>query len=614
MTTSVSPSDAAALDAVNADLQRIAQHQSAGRHEAADKMLDSLLATYEGHPRLMHYKGLNLAMMGQRSEGRAMLELVLQNTPDDVLLMVDLGTLQAQDGDLDAAIVQFQTAVDAAPNHALAHANLGAALILKTEFPKAMTHLEKALELDNQILDAHTNLAKVYIRLSRFEQAIDVSYKALSIDPKLVASHIDLAAALFRRERHDASEHHARRALELAPTAAEPWLHLGNTLGAAGRMDEAAEALLKIAKHPSLGVIALTRLVHMRKTKADSPELDLLTEYGKKLDDLDVEQQMSIHFALGKAFDDLGDYSGAFGHFEAGNALTATQYPFDPALNIERSKRMRTIMTPAFIGSCSNNGLTDKAPIFICGMPRSGTTLMDQMFSRHANVQAGGELMGVNRAMFRNAALRGALEPEGNTASLTSDDFARLGEDYIAYLQGEGLKSKFVSDKMPGNHLYIGLMAMALPRAKFLIMRRHPMDCLLSNYMQHFGRNQPFSTDFSNLVSVYNQFNLMAKHWTNVLPDRVREVNYEDVVADSEGQMRSILDFVGLDWSDSILDHTGSTHHVNTASVAQVREPIYTTSVARWHRYGPQLQGLAEALRDHLTVEELQICGAAPKA
>jgi hypothetical protein len=152
-------------------------------------------------------------------------------------------------------------------------------------------------------------------------------------------------------------------------------------------------------------------------------------------------------------------------------------------------------------------------------------------------------------------------------------------------------------------------MAMALPRAKFLIMRRHPMDCLFSNYMQHFGQNQPFSSDFGNLASVYNQFDLMAKHWVALLPDRVREVNYEDVVADPEGQMRSILDFVGLEWSDDILDHTASTHQVNTASVAQVRQPIYNSAVARWRRYGPRLQGLALALRDHLSVEELRAAG-----
>ncbi|MDA3859498.1 MAG: sulfotransferase [Roseovarius sp.] len=609
MATSVSQTKSAELEALNADVKRIAQHQAAGRHGAAGEKIDRLLQTYEGHPRLMHYKGLNLILAGQRKEGLALLEQVVSHESADVMAWVDYGAILAQGGDLDAAIEKFQGAVEMAPNYALAQANLGAALVLKEKYGRAIEHLEKALELDGQILDVHTNLAKAYMRTHRFQQAIDVSYKALSIDPKSVTAHIDLAAALFRIERHDAAEHHARRAIELAPSAAEAWLHLGSTLGASGRLGEAAEALLKIAAQPPVGISALARLVHMRTTRTGSPELELLTQYAKRLDNLQPEQQVSIHFALGKAFDDLGDYPAAIEHFNAGNKINADLHPFDAKGNIERSERMRELTTPEFMARCGGGGLSDLAPIFICGMPRSGTTLMDQMFSRHADVQAGGELNGVNRALARNAPIRAVLEREKDASDLSTDDFSRLGEDYIAYLHAEGLKAEYVSDKLPGNYLYIGLMAMALPRAKFLIMRRHPMDCLFSNYMQHFGQNQPFSSDFGNLASVYNQFDLMAKHWVALLPDRVREVNYEDVVADPEGQMRSILDFVGLEWSDDILDHTASTHQVNTASVAQVRQPIYNSAVARWRRYGPRLQGLALALRDHLSVEELRAAG-----
>ena len=217
-------------------------------------------------------------------------------------------------------------------------------------------------------------------------------------------------------------------------------------------------------------------------------------------------------------------------------------------------------------------------------------------------------------ALSRNRRIRAVLEHEADPAELTADDFARLGEDYVAGLHAEGLRAGYVSDKMPANYMYVGLLAMALPRAKFLIMRRHPMDCLLSNYMQNFGPNQPFSTKFNDLASVYGGFDRLAKHWTTLLPDRVREIPYEAIVADPQARMREIMEFVGLDWSDDILDHTKSSHQVNTASFAQVRQPIYDTAVARWRRYGPLLHDLAVELRDHLTEEELAACGVAPDA
>jgi len=609
MAQSASQIKSAELEALNADLQRIAQHQNAGRHTAAGEMIERLLKIYEGHPRLMHYKGLNLVLEGQRDEGLALLKQVVDHESADVSAWIDYGTVLAQGGDMDAAFEAFQAAVDMTPNFALAQANLGAALVLREDYVQAISHLEKAVELDGKVLGAHTNLSKAYMRMNRFDAAVDVSYKALSIDPKSVSAHIDLAAALFRLERHDASEHHARRALDLAPNAADAWLYLGSALGSAGQMEEAAEALLKIADNPPIGIIALARLVHLRKTKPDSPELALLTRYGEALDILRPEQQATVHFALGKAFDDLADYPKAIEHFNAANALSAKQHPFNREMHVARGEKLRSVVTPDLLKRCSGAGPTEVAPIFVCGLPRSGTTLVDQMFSRHPEMQAGGELKGVNVALSRNAPLRSVLEGDTDSAQLTADDFARLGEDYVAFLRGEGLKGEYISDKLPGNYLYIGLLAMALPRAKFLIMRRHPMDCLLSNYMQNFGPNQTFSTGFENLTVAYTQFDVLVKHWAELLGDRVREVSYEDIVADSEGQMRGILDFVDLDWSDDVLDYTASTHQVNTASVAQVREPIYNTSVARWRRYGPLLKELGAALGDHLNDEEQAALG-----
>ncbi|ASP20589.1 TPR repeat-containing protein YrrB [Antarctobacter heliothermus] len=609
MTSPAAPTDAAAVESVNAELARIARHQNAGRLVEAGASLDHLLAQYPGHPRLVHLKGLNLVRQGQTVEGMAMLDEVMAHQPEDVAVLVDIGTLLAQQGKMDDAREKFQAAVEVAPNYALAHANLGAALVVAKDYVRAIQHLDRAIALDPSVLDVHLNLAQACLRTGHFQRAVDTLFRALAIDPQSVAVHVNLAQALFRRERHEAAEHHARRAIELSPQAGEGWLHLGNTLAASGKMDDAAQAFLKAATLPGMALMAFSRLANLRKTRADSPEWQGLQMLAQKADEFPDEPRATLEFALGKAQDDLGDHAAAFAHYAEGNRLTRTQFPYDRTAHSARAERMRALVTPALLTRHASAGLRGVAPIFVCGLPRSGTTLMEQMLSRHPDVQAGGEMPAVQRAFQANAPLRAVMEERSPDDSLTDDDLTRLGEDYQAYLHGEGLRSRHVTDKMPGNQLYAGLLALALPEAKFLIMRRHPLDGLVSNYLQNFGQNQPVSTDLEDLAESWRQFDLNAQHWATVMPDRVREVSYEALVADPEGQARAVLDFVGLDWNADVLDHTASSRQVNTASVAQVREPVYGTSVARWRRYGSDLAPLAAALGDALTADERLACG-----
>ncbi|MBO9467961.1 sulfotransferase [Tropicibacter sp. R15_0] len=599
----------AELDRVNGEIRRIIQHQEAGRYDQAGALIEELRFQYPDETRLIHLAGLNNLGRGNTDEGVEQLEMVMALNKDDVQAKVDYGSHLAQNGNLDKAIELFREAVEKAPNFGVAHANLGAALVIQEKYGAAIDHLKKAIELDGSILDLHLNLAQAYMRTNQFDASSEALYKALSVDPQSAAAHSNLAHMLFRRERHDAAEHHARRAIELNPEVPEPYLHLGNILTSAGRMDEAAETYLKIAHQPPIGVMATARLINMRKVTQDSPELKILLAYLAQIDSMGEMQKNQVHFAMAKASDDLGDYAKAMEHFHKGNAITKEMHPFNAELLQQRAARMQEILTPELVQRCSSSAIDDVAPIFVCGLPRSGTTLMDQMFSRHPKAMAGGELMAAMRSVGQNDRLRKALESEIDLGELTPDDFARLGEDYVAHIHREGLRAEYVSDKMPGNYMFAGLMAMALPRARVLIMRRHPLDCLLSNYMQNFGQNQPFSTNFSDMAKVYKVFDGMANFLTELLPDQVRQVAYEDIVADTEGQMRGILDFIGLEWDETILDHTASSRQVNTASVAQVRQPVYSTAVARWRRYGPLLQDLASELSDHLSAEDLEACG-----
>lgn len=590
-------------------LDRVRRHQAGGRFTEAAAILEALTQELGEMPRLLHYKGLNAAMQGHVQEAERLMRAGLAKAPDDPVQNADLGALLAQSGRRDEAIGLFRNAVEAAPNFAQAQSNLGGALVLEKDYREAIRHLERAVALDGALIDAHTNLAMAYLAIDQSGKAVDILYKALAIDPLSVRAHVQLSGALYRKERHDAAEHHARRAIELQPDAAEAHLNLGVALASAGKMDEAAETLLRIVGQPSAGLQALSRLIAMRRTVEGAPELRILEHHLAQVDKLTPEASALLYFAAGKAMDDLGRHDAAFAHYARGNAVTRDLHPFDAEAYGRRAARLREMASPALLARCAGGGLAAIAPIFITGMPRSGTTLMDQMFSRHPRVTAGGELRALPAALQANARLREVVSERAEPATMSADDFARLGEDYMDAVRAEGIRSEHVSDKMPSNYLYAGLVALALPRAKLLFLRRHPLDCLLSNYFQHFGQNQPASSDFTNLAATWREFDRMVHHWSRVIPERVRVVNYEDVVADAEGQMRGILEFVGLEWDARVLDHRKSSRQVNTASLAQVREPIYTRAVARWENYAPHLAPLARELRDHLSPEDLAKCG-----
>lgn len=597
------PQNTASLAAPVASLKdavaRVMRHQDAQRWEDAGALLEELRAAHGDLPILVHYSGMNAFGQGDREGGIALTEEALREHPNDPVMLCGYGSQLARCDRLDDAIEEFQSAVEAAPNYALAQGNLGAALLVKQDLQRAIPRLKRAIELDSRLLDAHINLASAYVDTNQFELAVEILFKALSLNPLDPQIHARLSGALYRNERHDSAEYHARRAIELAPNAGEPYLHLGNVLASSGRVDEAAEALLVASARPGTGLAALARLIHLRKTTPDAPELAQLERFLDNPERLSEEAKASLFYAAGKAFDSLKDHPRAFDYFRLANDISKELHPFDVDDFLRKSDSLLSFLDKDMLSRCGGGGLDSVAPIFICGMPRSGTTLMEQMFSRHPRVQAGGEMSAAVVALQGHERIKAALEGNEDSPQLTQDDFKILGEDYVASVRSSGLRTPFFTDKMPINYRHIGLLALALPRAKFLIMRRHPLDCLLSNYFQSFGRNQPFATDLENMALVYGAYDAHARHWVKMFPEAVREVSYEDVVDDARGVFEGVLGFVGLPWDDAVLDHKASTHQVNTASISQVREPIYRRAVARWKPYAEELQPLVAALKKH---------------
>jgi hypothetical protein len=311
-----------------------------------------------------------------------------------------------------------------------------------------------------------------------------------------------------------------------------------------------------------------------------------------ELASLPPPQRIYLHFALGKAYDDLGDAEAAFTHLNAGNTLKRRTNGYDESKALALFERIGRTFDPAFLAD-ARVGIADAAPIFVIGMPRSGTTLVEQIISSHPDVGAAGEISVMNdiaRALGRFPEI---------VRTLGGDDLSRVGEEYVRRLHAYAPDAARVTDKTPSNMFFVGFIHLVLPNAKIVHVRRDPVDTCLSCYSQLFTREQGYAFDLGELGRYYRAYHHLMQHWRDVLPkERMLDVRYEDVVADTEGEARRLLAYCGLEWDERVLLFHQNQRAVGTASASQVRQPIYKTSVARWRRYETHLRPLLDALGD----------------
>jgi hypothetical protein len=309
-----------------------------------------------------------------------------------------------------------------------------------------------------------------------------------------------------------------------------------------------------------------------------------------------VEARMRFWFAIGKAWEDTGRYDESFGAYQHGNKLKRASFQFDIAETEKTAGDIIAKFDKAFAGKAVN-GFEDETPVFIVGMPRSGTTLIEQVLSSHSNVHGAGELKDFCDVMDKvDGASAGGLYMDW---LLDADDemLSRIGEGYVKRLRTLDKKALRITDKMPGNFFYAGLIHKALPKAKIIHSMRDPVDTCISNYSRLFNETMPFAYDLEELGRYCRLCDRLMAHWKDVLPEgTILDMKYEDNVADLETQARRLVDFCGLEWEDGCLAFHENKRHVKTASIAQVRQPIYKSSVARWKRFEKHIKPLRTAL------------------
>jgi tetratricopeptide (TPR) repeat protein len=481
------------------------------------------------------------------------------------------------------------------PNDSEALINLGNAVRALERYEEAVACYKKVLGIAPDMATAHFNLGNALHALERHEEALAAYDRALAFAPALTEARINCAGALKSLNRHDEAIAHCKKALADCRRSETAYNMLGKVLQELGRLDEAYSAFeAAIAIAPRRPGIYLN-LFNCRKLTGDEPHLAALVELSEDAASLSEDERIALEFALGKAYSDVGQNERSFRHLLAGNAARRRQLTYDEASELQLFDRARQLFTAALIRQNQGLGNPSPVPVFVVGMMRSGTTLVEQILASHSRVFGAGE-----RKDFANVVKAlGASETaaEGPNRPLDGAALYRLGTAYLAAVtKGTPLAERII-DKMPANFRFVPLIHLALPNARIIHTHRDPVDTCLSCFSQLFNEKQPFTYDLGELGRYYRAYQTLMEHWHRALPDGViLDVRYEELVTDFETQVRRIVAHCGLEWDDACLSFYETRRPVKTASVVQVRQPIYRSSIGRWRPDSNLLRPLLEAL------------------
>jgi tetratricopeptide (TPR) repeat protein len=554
----------------------------------------------------------------------------VQLDPNLVEAQSNLGQMLLEHRQLPEALIHCREAVRLRPTFAEAHGNLGNVLRELGRLAEAKDCYAEALRLNPNLAMLHNNMGQALQEEAKLEDALAWYQRGLQIDPNLARLHCNLASALEEQDKHEEAIARYEVALRLDPNYAEAESGLGWVWHEQGRYEQAQEryrAALRLkpglaAAHCNLGTVReeLSDFEDAQRCFREALSHDqrhagawsqLATLLRGKLPEADLEamrqlladpylsdgKRAVLHFGLAQVLDAGKNYDEAGEHLRQANALAIAQWRkrgqgYEPALHTEFVNRLVGTCTPAFFERVRSFGVQSERPIFIVGLPRSGTTLTEQVLASHSQVFGAGELqlarqdfealMGDDVSVSRDFTNLSRID------AVTAERLANLHLDRLRALDAEAPR---VADKMPDNYLHLGLLATLFPRAKYIHCRRDLRDVAVSCWMTNF-RHIRWASDLDYIADRFREYQRLMDHWRRVLPVPVLEVDYEETVADLEGVARRLVSWCGLEWEPACLSFHEGKRPVRTASVTQVRQPIYTRSVARWKNYEKSLGAL----------------------
>ena len=601
----------------------------------AKALLEPLARAFPKAALTQYELGLCQAATGDAAAAAAALRAAIAANPDLADAWKALGDLLFAEGDVAGAQDAFaQQARAAVTDPKLKPAALA---LYRKDFATAERLLREHLATTNETGPALRLLGEVFLRQERFDDAETVFARAVRLEPDHAGGRFSYASALFRQQnaalalpivedllakRPDEAAYLNLQAallslvgdddkviaiyeglLQRYPKQAPIWLNHAHALKTVGRQADALAAYRRcIALAPQSGD-AWWGLANLKLAVFDGTDIAAMTAQLAR-PGLALEDKLNLHFALGKAAEDAGDYDRAFVNYAQGAALRRAQRPYDADGVTQDRRRAETVFTPAFFAERREVGDASPDPIFIIGLPRSGSTLIEQILASHSKVQGTMELptLGlIAQTLDKESRGQGGRGLPDALATLPQHRFGELGAKYLegAAIYRRGDEPLFI-DKMPNNFRHIGLLHLILPRARIIDARRHPMASCFSAFKQHFAQGQGFSYDLTDLGRYYADYVALMGHIDQVLPGRVHRVIYEDLVENVEAEVRRLLDYCCLDFEPACLTFYENTRAVRTVSSEQVRRPIYREGLDHWKRFEPHLGPLKAGLGDAL--------------
>ena len=590
-----------------------------------------LRALAKVHPRsapAQYELALALAAAGESAASTVALRCAVALEPDLTDAWRALADQLRMAGDLagaDAAYAQHIRASVADPGLMAA-----ARALCDDRLPEAERLIKHHLKTAPTDVAAIRMLAELATRIGRYRDAEALLQHCLELAPSFTGARHNLAIVLHRQNKAEAALAHIERLLAedpadpnyrnlmaaalslvgeyaraialyegvLAERPGEPkvWLSYGHALKTAGRSGHAVAAYRRaVALAPALGE-AYWSLANLKTVAFAPAEVDAMTAALER-PQLGDEDRLHLHYALGKALEDDGDFAGSFGHYAAGAHIRRGQVDYDADETTRQARRTKALFTPQFFAERRGAGSQSEAPIFVVGLPRSGSTLIEQILASHSAIEGTMELPEIVSIARELAGDKGASAYPESLADLTGAELAALGERYLERTRIQRKAGKpFFIDKMPNNFLHVGLIRLILPNAMIIDARRHPMGACFSAFKQHFARGQHFSYDLAELGRYWRDYAGLIDHFDTAQPGAVLTVRYEDVVDRTEAEVRRLLAFCGLAFEPACLAFHETQRAVRTASSEQVRRPIYREGLDQWRSYAPHLGALKAAL------------------
>lgn len=512
-----------------------------------------------------------------------------------------------QAGEINAAIGLYRAVLSRNARQVDAWRLLGVALSQTGKLEEAETALRRSVDLAPDFAFAWSNLGSLLTVTGHAEEAVEMFQHALVLNPGEPHTLFNLGNALAAAGDQAAAADTYRAVLQVQPRHAGALIGLGHVLKTIGQQDKAIDAYRGcLAVNPAYGEVwwSLANLKTYRFSDAEVSEMRGVL--GR--DDLSEAGRTSMEFALGKAFEDRKDFDTAFSFYAAGNARQRASVAYDPVMTEAVNDRIIGVFDQDFFAARDGAGHRDPAPIFIVGLPRSGSTMIEQILASHSLVDGTSELADLGRLAVSIGKYRSdeVTYPEA-VRDLGRADFAALGRSYIQRTQGHRTGAPHFTDKMPNNFPSIGLIRLILPDAKVIDARRHPLDSCMGSFKQLFAQGQTFTYDLFELGEYYRQYVRMMDWWDQVLPGFVLRVNYEDMVLDQEAQTARLLEFCGLPFEETCLNFHETERFVKTASSEQVRQPLHAGGLQTWRRFEAELGGLKDQIADILDALPMRV-------